>query len=250
MSVVVANADIMHELSELDSQDQQIYTSVVRMCTGRYLNQSSEKMKIWFSSFTNSSVIATATQLKTPSSIYKLTEFDGLTSSRGFHLALKKCFGSNENRKTVFVVSLLVLESSGKLASWIADYTLMKSLYVGVSSAIAEQSLNLKLPQSWYKILFNIRLAQPGAWKIITSRGLIGLGDLSNTMYLAYLNSKELDPVLRERKEQELRKLEQRVKILQSKQNKQINSEEASIISFFLQKDLDKIGQIKEELNY
>lgn len=250
MSVAQVKADIIHELSQLEPQDQQVYASVVKMCLGHSLQQNSEKMRIWFNAFSQSSIIATATQLKNPTGIYQLTEFDKLTSSRGFHLALKKCFGSNDNRKTVFVVSLLVLESTGKLASWIADYTLLRSLYIGVSTSIAEQSLNLKLPDNWYKIIFNVRLAQPGAWKIIAGRSLIGLGDLSNTMYLAYLKSNEMDPVLREKKEQELLKLEERVKTLKTKIDNSVSPEDAQLISFFLQKDLNKITKIKEALDH
>ena len=119
MTFSLAHAtSVVHEVEGLSEDDRMIYYSVVSMCERSSISREyAEKSALWASAVNNASLLGSAIKQRNP---LKTSErFQTLTSSMGFHLALNRCYGSNEDQKLLFFYTILSLDISGKFVGWV-----------------------------------------------------------------------------------------------------------------------------------
>lgn len=244
-----SKADVFEDVPKLKYEDLVIYDKVAAMCGDQNLRQYSEKMKIWFSSFVNSSVINSTIHSQNPVKISN--SFQTMMDSQGFILALDKCYGHNDEQKKIFVSSLLILEMSGKLGSWIADSRLFSALYQGLSAGIAGMSAQVKMPLSWFKIVAQLHLKQPVFMGVSLPKILLGVGGsqvLTEGYLLYHQLFSQMDILRRLKLEEAIYKSKQKIFKIESLKRFTTDPEKLMAYDFFLHKEIERIKILNSKI--
>ena len=237
-----SKASFFGDVSNLEYQDLVIYDKVSALCGEQNTRQYSEKMKIWFSSFMSSSVVHSVIQSKNPVKIS--TSFQTMVNSPGFFLALEKCYGQNSDHKKIFVSSLLVLEMSGKLGSWVADARLFSALYHGISAGVAGLSAQIKMPLSWFKIVTQLHLKQPIFMNVSLPKILLGVAGAQALTegYLMYDQLfNQMNILQRIKLEEAIQKSKQKIIQLESRKRFTNDPEKLEAYDFFIYQENERI---------
>lgn len=234
-------ANFFDGVSKLRYQDLVVYDRVASMCGNQSTRQYSEKMKLWFNSFVNSSATHSLIQSENPIKISNT--FQAMMNSPGFSLALTKCYGQNDEHKNIFAISLLVLEMSGKLGSWVADAKIFSALFHGISASVASFSSPIKMPYSWFRIVTHLNLKKPVFMNISLPKVLLGVAgaNFATEGYLIYQQLfNQMDIVQKLKLEAAIEKSKQKIAQLESLKRFTIDREKLVAYDFFIHQEAER----------
>lgn len=158
---LVETSQAKSEVEFLATDDRVMYNQLITMCEAKTNSEYTEKSALWFNSFVNSGIFDTVVHKKVTKDnpFYETSPaLKKLVMSQGFFMAMNHCFGQDESSKTLFFYSLVALDISGKLTSWVVDITFLRSIYWGSRGFIQSaklSSLELTKRLFWFEVFYN-----------------------------------------------------------------------------------------------
>lgn len=233
---------ISAELKNLSEESQKIFSHVSAMCSRNSQRAILERSEIWFSAYTQSSFFASAINLTSP--LKTSPYFNQLTSSIGFHLALTRCFGHDEEAKYLFFASLLALDISGKMITWAVDISLLRALYIGIRAGgnLTTKGINYQLIRNAITFAWN----NPVISKLQNSSiiSVVWIANIVQKAYLSYLRHISLSAPEILEKEAELLQIQKRIELSKSKLMEATSADERGILELFIHLDQRKIDEL------
>lgn len=236
------------QVEQLNQEDRLTYYSVASMCEREESRSFAEKSSLWVNAFTDASLVSNLAHRTSPLNFsHKL---EAMTSSPGFFLALERCYGNDDQQKSLFFFTLLSLDVSGKFSSWITEVTLLKAVYFGLRGVYAAGFAVMPQRWMWFRFIFGTIMSRKLFWKVSPTHLLLSAFtvDTASDLYLTFRKARDEQNLMSGQTREKIELLQEENQHFQTQMAISRDAKEIQLYKVFISQNQREIDEIRRQM--